>query len=57
MAAAMRSSMASYAGRRAASRAENFETSRWLSAASGPMRSERPSGKGVKEEGLRGSRA
>ena len=50
----MRSSIASNFGRLSASRAENFDTSRWVIALSGPISRERPSGSGVKLDGLRG---
>ena len=49
MTRAIRSSMASYAGRRRASRAENFDTSRRFRSGSGPMSSDRPSGSGVRD--------
>ena len=52
---ATRSSIASYFGSASASLAENFEISRWVSALSGPSMSERPSGNGVNDDGLRGS--
>ncbi len=52
---ATRSSIASYLGSASASLAENFETSRCVIALSGPSSSERPSGNGVNDEGLRGS--
>ena len=53
--AATRSSMASYSGYRAASRALNLAISARVCSASGPRVSERPSGSGVNDEGLRGS--
>jgi hypothetical protein len=52
---ATRSSIASYFGRASASLAENLDTSRWVIALSGPSSSERPSGNGVNDDGLRGS--
>ncbi len=52
---ATRSSIASYLGSASASLVENFEISRCVCALSGPSMSERPSGNGVNEEGLRGS--
>ena len=53
--AATRSSMASYDGKRSASRALNFEISRRLSSASDPSRSDRPSRNGVNDDGCRAS--
>ena len=55
MKAATRSSMASYEGKRAASRALNFEISRRLRSVSDPSRSERPSRNGVNDDGWRAS--
>ena len=52
---ATRSSMASYRGSASASLVENLEISRWVIALSGPSSSERPSGNGVNDDGLRGS--
>ena len=52
---ATRSSIASYLGSASASLAQNLEISRCVSALSGPSISERPSGNGVNDDGLRGS--
>src|SRR5207249_5223502 len=55
MKSAIVSSHASYFGNAAASRVENLLISRSVSALSGPRSSERPSGKGVNDAGLRGN--
>jgi hypothetical protein len=52
---ATRSSIASYLGSASASLVENLAISRRVSALSGPSISERPSGNGVKDDGLLGS--
>ncbi len=52
---ATRSSIASYCGSASASLAENFAISRRVRSLSGPSMSERPSGNGVNDDGLRGS--
>ena len=53
--AATRSSIASYCGYRSASRLLNFAISLRVISASEPIISERPSGNGVNDDGLRGS--